>query len=127
MRKNTYWSDVRPSVRPSVPPPHPVQNEALGKLKALSDIVKSGSQKMSADDLKMCIRQDSYMEALSDLLSPLNPSIILSEIWWVQPFCCGESFSRFKGCLDNVWVLPPFRLIMIMSWDYELRIAQTHN
>ena len=58
--------------------------------------MKSGSQKMSADDLKMCIKQDSYMEALSDLLSPLNPSIILSEIWWVQPFC-GESFSRFEG------------------------------
>ena len=47
--------------------------------------MKSGSQKMSADDLKLCIKQDSYMEALSDLLSPLNPSIILSEIWWVEP------------------------------------------
>ncbi|MEQ2187863.1 hypothetical protein GOODEAATRI_009075 [Goodea atripinnis] len=50
-------------------------------MKALSDIVKSGSQKMTVDDLKLCIRQESYMEALSDLLSPLNPSVILFEIW----------------------------------------------
>uniref|UniRef100_A0AAQ4QTE3 Phosphatidylinositol 3-kinase catalytic subunit type 3 n=1 Tax=Gasterosteus aculeatus aculeatus TaxID=481459 RepID=A0AAQ4QTE3_GASAC len=57
------------------------QNEALGKMKALSDFVKSGSQKMTADDLKLCIRQESYLEALSDLLSPLNPSISLADIW----------------------------------------------
>ena len=61
----------------------PAQNEALGKMKALSDFVKSGSQKMTVDDLKLCIRQESYLEALSDLLSPLNPSIILTEIWLV--------------------------------------------
>lgn len=57
------------------------QNEALSKMKALSDFVKSGSQKMTVDDLKLCIRQESYVEALSDLLSPLNPSIILTQIW----------------------------------------------
>uniref|UniRef100_A0A3B4WAV4 phosphatidylinositol-4,5-bisphosphate 3-kinase n=1 Tax=Seriola lalandi dorsalis TaxID=1841481 RepID=A0A3B4WAV4_SERLL len=56
------------------------QNEALGKMKALSDFVKSGSQRMTAEDLKTCIKQDSYVEALSDLMSPLNPSIILAEI-----------------------------------------------
>lgn len=53
-------------------------------MKALSDFVKSGSQKMTVDDLKLCIRQESYLETLSDLLSPLNPSIILAEIWLVQ-------------------------------------------
>uniref|UniRef100_A0A671TZY7 Phosphatidylinositol-4,5-bisphosphate 3-kinase, catalytic subunit delta n=1 Tax=Sparus aurata TaxID=8175 RepID=A0A671TZY7_SPAAU len=63
------------------------QNEALGKMKALSDFVKSGSQKMTVDDLKLCIRQESYLEALSDLLSPLNPSIILTEIWLVADKC----------------------------------------
>ncbi|KAM7412109.1 hypothetical protein PAMA_021865 [Pampus argenteus] len=57
------------------------QNEALGKMKALNDFVKSGSQRMTAEDLKLCIRQGSYLEALSDLLSPLNPSIILNEIY----------------------------------------------
>lgn len=61
----------------------PTQNEALGKMKALSDFVKSGSQKMTVDDLKLCIKQESYLEALSDLLSPLNPSIMLAEIWLV--------------------------------------------
>lgn len=52
-------------------------------MKTLSDFVKSGSQKLTAEDLKLCIRQESYLEALSDLLSPLNPSIILTEIWLV--------------------------------------------
>lgn len=61
--------------------PCPTQNEALGKMKALSDFVKSGSQKMTAEDLKLCIRQESYLEALSDLLSPLDPSVMLAEIW----------------------------------------------
>lgn len=61
----------------------PQQNDALLKMKTLSDIVKSGSQKMTVDDLKLCIRQESYLEVLSDLLSPLNPSVILTEIWLV--------------------------------------------
>uniref|UniRef100_A0A7N6FLZ3 phosphatidylinositol-4,5-bisphosphate 3-kinase n=1 Tax=Anabas testudineus TaxID=64144 RepID=A0A7N6FLZ3_ANATE len=63
------------------------QNEALAKMKSLSDFVKSGSQKMTVEDLKLCIRQESYLEALSDLLSPLNPSIILSGIWLVADKC----------------------------------------
>ncbi|CAL8369312.1 unnamed protein product [Lota lota] len=74
------------------------QNEALGKLKALSDIVKSGSQKMTADDLKLCIKQDSYMEALSDLLSPLNPSIILSEI-------CVEKCKFMDSKMKPLWLM----------------------
>lgn len=68
-------------------PPHlptRTQNEALLKMKTLSDIVKSGSQKMTVDDLKLCIKQESYLETLSDLLSPLNPSVVLAEIWLVS-------------------------------------------
>lgn len=53
-------------------------------MKTLSDIVKSGSQKMTVDDLKLCIKQESYLETLSDLLSPLNPSVVLAEIWLVS-------------------------------------------
>lgn len=53
-------------------------------MKTLSDIVKTGSQKMTVDDLKLCIKQESYLETLSDLLSPLNPSIFLAEIWLVS-------------------------------------------
>lgn len=60
-----------------------MQNEALLKMKTLSDIVKTGSQKMTVDDLKLCIKQESYLETMSDLLSPLNPSVFLAEIWLV--------------------------------------------
>ena len=62
---------------------HSTQNEALIKMKALSDFVKSGSCKTTTEDLRLCIKQEAYLEALSDLLSPLNPSVILSEIWYV--------------------------------------------
>lgn len=60
-----------------------VQNEALLKMMTLSDIVKSGAQKMTVDGLKTCIGHESFLEPLSNLLSPLNPSVILSEIWLV--------------------------------------------
>ncbi|XP_051281142.1 phosphatidylinositol 4,5-bisphosphate 3-kinase catalytic subunit delta isoform isoform X2 [Dicentrarchus labrax] len=74
------------------------QNEALGKMKALSDFVKSGSQKMTVDDLKLCIRQESYLEALSDLLSPLNPSIVLSEI-------CADKCRFMDSKMKPLWLL----------------------
>lgn len=64
--------------------PSSIQNEALLKMKTLSDIVKTGSQRMTVDDLKLCIKQESYQESLSDLLSPLNPSVVLAEIWLVS-------------------------------------------
>lgn len=86
-----------------LPLPH-TQNEALGKMRALSDFVKTGSQKMTAEDLKLCIKQESYLEALSDLLSPLNPSVILSEIWSVTDSLLGifSPFDMIFGpCLGN--------------------------
>uniref|UniRef100_A0A665UA90 phosphatidylinositol-4,5-bisphosphate 3-kinase n=1 Tax=Echeneis naucrates TaxID=173247 RepID=A0A665UA90_ECHNA len=84
-------------------PPHQaltsaLQNEALGKMKALSDFVKSGSQKMTAEDLKLCIRQESYLEALSDLLSPLNPSIILEEI-------CADKCRFMDSKMRPIWLM----------------------
>uniref|UniRef100_A0AAQ4QY37 phosphatidylinositol-4,5-bisphosphate 3-kinase n=1 Tax=Gasterosteus aculeatus aculeatus TaxID=481459 RepID=A0AAQ4QY37_GASAC len=74
------------------------QNEALGKMKALSDFVKSGSQKMTADDLKLCIRQESYLEALSDLLSPLNPSISLADI-------CADKCRFMNSKMKPLWLM----------------------
>ncbi|TRY82502.1 hypothetical protein DNTS_013819 [Danionella cerebrum] len=60
------------------------QNEALNKMKALNDFVKSASLKASRvqtiEEMKVCIKQDNYMGALSGIVSPLNPSIILSEL-----------------------------------------------
>lgn len=74
------------------------QNEALSKMKALSDFVKSGSQKMTADDLKLCIKQESYVEALSDLLSPLNPSIILTQI-------CADKCRFMDSKMKPLWMM----------------------
>ncbi|KAG7227085.1 hypothetical protein INR49_022432 [Caranx melampygus] len=74
------------------------QNEALVKMRNLSDIVKSGSQKMTAEDLKLCIRQESYLEVLSDLLSPLNPSIILNEI-------CAEKCRFMDSKMRPLWLM----------------------
>uniref|UniRef100_A0A3Q1EZR5 Phosphatidylinositol-4,5-bisphosphate 3-kinase, catalytic subunit delta n=1 Tax=Acanthochromis polyacanthus TaxID=80966 RepID=A0A3Q1EZR5_9TELE len=73
-------------------------NEALGKMKALSDIVKSGSQKMTVDDLKLCIRQESYLDALSDLYSPLNPSIFLADI-------CVEKCRFMDSKMKPLWLM----------------------
>nr|XP_057941491.1 phosphatidylinositol 4,5-bisphosphate 3-kinase catalytic subunit delta isoform [Doryrhamphus excisus] len=74
------------------------QNEAQGKMKVLSDIVKSGPQKMNAEDLKLCIRQESYTEALSNLLSPLNPSIILADI-------CSEKCRFMDSKMKPLWLM----------------------
>uniref|UniRef100_A0A8D3D0T5 Phosphatidylinositol 4,5-bisphosphate 3-kinase catalytic subunit delta isoform n=1 Tax=Scophthalmus maximus TaxID=52904 RepID=A0A8D3D0T5_SCOMX len=74
------------------------QNEALSKMKTLSDFVKSGSQKLTAEDLKLCIRQESYLEALSDLLSPLNPSIILTEI-------CADKCRFMDSKMKPLWLM----------------------
>ncbi|XP_076019500.1 phosphatidylinositol 4,5-bisphosphate 3-kinase catalytic subunit delta isoform isoform X2 [Genypterus blacodes] len=74
------------------------QNEALGKMKALSDFVQSGSQRTTAEDLKACIRQESYLEALSDLLSPLNPSIMLSEI-------CADKCRFMDSKMKPIWLM----------------------
>ncbi|XP_056129734.1 phosphatidylinositol 4,5-bisphosphate 3-kinase catalytic subunit delta isoform isoform X2 [Lampris incognitus] len=74
------------------------QNEALCKMKALSDFVKSGSQKMTAEDLKLCIRQESYLEAMSGLLSPLNPSILLSEI-------CADRCRFMDSKMKPLWLM----------------------
>ncbi|XP_067096273.1 phosphatidylinositol 4,5-bisphosphate 3-kinase catalytic subunit delta isoform isoform X2 [Osmerus mordax] len=78
------------------------QNEALGKMKALNDFVKSGSQKTSrqqtTEDMKLCIKQEAYLEALSDLLSPLNPSIILSEI-------CADRCKFMDSKMKPLWLM----------------------
>lgn len=87
-------------------------------MKALSDFVKSGSQKMTADDLKLCIRQESYLEALSDLLSPLNPCIILAEIWLV-PDTLQIAFLNLS--LDfQFWLLSGFPELQNNAFTYHI-------
>ncbi|XP_057683450.1 phosphatidylinositol 4,5-bisphosphate 3-kinase catalytic subunit delta isoform isoform X2 [Corythoichthys intestinalis] len=72
------------------------QNEAQGKMKVLSDSVKSGPQKMNVEDLKLFIRQES--DALSNLLSPLNPSVILAEI-------CTDKCRFMDSKMKPLWLM----------------------
>lgn len=93
-------------------------------MKALSDFVKLGSQKVTAEDLKQCIRQESYLEALSDLLSPLNPSIILSEIWLVaQKNTQMQTHTREHNCFMHYcppyWILQ--RPLWLLFWLYWIK------
>ncbi|XP_062872087.1 phosphatidylinositol 4,5-bisphosphate 3-kinase catalytic subunit delta isoform [Trichomycterus rosablanca] len=79
------------------------QTEALNKMKALNDFVKSGSQKSASrlqitEDMQLCIKQDTYMEALSGIVSPLNPSIILSEI-------CTDKCKFMDSKMKPLWLM----------------------
>ncbi|XP_036387952.1 phosphatidylinositol 4,5-bisphosphate 3-kinase catalytic subunit delta isoform [Megalops cyprinoides] len=78
------------------------QNEALNKMKSLNDFVKSGSQKSSraqtTGDMKVCMRQEAYQEALSDLLSPLNPSLILCKI-------CPDRCKYMDSKMKPLWLV----------------------
>ncbi|XP_035240996.1 phosphatidylinositol 4,5-bisphosphate 3-kinase catalytic subunit beta isoform [Anguilla anguilla] len=66
------------------------QVEALNKLKAVNELIKLGTIKnarnktkeamLTKEAMMTCLRQTGYTETLSDLHSPLNPSIILSGI-----------------------------------------------
>lgn len=85
-------------------------------MKALSDIVKSGSQKMTVEDLKLCIRQETYLEALSNLMSPLNPSINLTEIWLVPKYIFEFIYIFINLCI----ILPKDLLFLIGILEFML-------
>lgn len=61
------------------------QCEALKKMKALNDFVKSSSQKTTKvktkEALHMYMKQETCMESLSNFYSPLSPSNFLMELW----------------------------------------------
>lgn len=69
-------------------PPHQV--EALSKLKAVNELIKLGTLKnarsktkeamLTKEAMMTCLRQSGFSETLSDLHSPLNPNILLSDI-----------------------------------------------
>ncbi|XP_044301387.1 phosphatidylinositol 4,5-bisphosphate 3-kinase catalytic subunit delta isoform [Varanus komodoensis] len=60
------------------------QTDALTKMKGLNDIIKVSAQKnpkpQTKESMHTCLRQETYLEALSHLESPLNPSIILAKV-----------------------------------------------
>ncbi|XP_025711469.1 phosphatidylinositol 4,5-bisphosphate 3-kinase catalytic subunit delta isoform isoform X2 [Callorhinus ursinus] len=78
------------------------QGEALSKLKALSDFVKVSSQKTTKPQTKelmhLCMRQETYLEALSNLQSPLDPSTLLAEV-------CVEQCTFMDSKMKPLWVM----------------------
>ncbi|KAH0502175.1 Phosphatidylinositol 4,5-bisphosphate 3-kinase catalytic subunit delta isoform [Microtus ochrogaster] len=79
------------------------QGEALSKLKALNDFVKVSSQKTTKPQTKemmhMCMRQETYMEALSHLQSPLDPSTLLEEV------CSVEQCTFMDSKMKPLWIM----------------------
>uniref|UniRef100_A0A8D1EM33 phosphatidylinositol-4,5-bisphosphate 3-kinase n=1 Tax=Sus scrofa TaxID=9823 RepID=A0A8D1EM33_PIG len=61
------------------------QVEALNKLKTLNSLIKLNAMKLNRakgkEAMHTCLKQSAYREALSDLQSPLNPCVILSELY----------------------------------------------
>ncbi|NXC85686.1 PK3CD kinase, partial [Cercotrichas coryphoeus] len=78
------------------------QGEALNKMKALNDFVKVSSQKATKPQTKemmhMCMKQETYREALSHLQSPLNPNIILTEV-------CVDQCTFMDSKMKPLWIV----------------------
>ncbi|EHH14305.1 hypothetical protein EGK_00206 [Macaca mulatta] len=78
------------------------QGEALSKLKALNDFVKLSSQKTPKPQTKelmhLCMRQEAYLEALSHLQSPLDPSTLLAEV-------CVEQCTFMDSKMKPLWIM----------------------
>uniref|UniRef100_A0A287DBQ2 phosphatidylinositol-4,5-bisphosphate 3-kinase n=1 Tax=Ictidomys tridecemlineatus TaxID=43179 RepID=A0A287DBQ2_ICTTR len=78
------------------------QVEALSKLKALSGFVKVSSQKTTKPQTKelmhLYMRQDTYLEALLHLQSPLDPSTMLAEV-------CVERCTFMDSKMKPLWFL----------------------
>uniref|UniRef100_A0A8D2AVX8 Phosphatidylinositol 4,5-bisphosphate 3-kinase catalytic subunit delta isoform n=1 Tax=Sciurus vulgaris TaxID=55149 RepID=A0A8D2AVX8_SCIVU len=78
------------------------QGEALSKLKALNDFVKLSSQKTTKPQTKelmhLCMRQETYLEALSHLQSPLDPSTLLAEV-------CVEQCTFMDSKMKPLWIM----------------------
>ncbi|XP_020012445.1 phosphatidylinositol 4,5-bisphosphate 3-kinase catalytic subunit delta isoform isoform X1 [Castor canadensis] len=78
------------------------QGEALSKLKSLNDFVKVSSQKTTKPQTKelmhLCMRQEAYLEALSHLQSPLDPSTLLEEV-------CVEQCTFMDSKMKPLWIM----------------------
>ncbi|XP_046311962.1 phosphatidylinositol 4,5-bisphosphate 3-kinase catalytic subunit delta isoform-like isoform X3 [Marmota monax] len=78
------------------------QAEALSKLKTLSNFVKVSSQKTTKPQTKelmhLYMRQDTYLEPLSHLQSPLDPSTMLAEV-------CVERCTFMDSKMKPLWIM----------------------
>ncbi|XP_038603046.1 phosphatidylinositol 4,5-bisphosphate 3-kinase catalytic subunit delta isoform isoform X2 [Tachyglossus aculeatus] len=78
------------------------QGEALNKMKSLNDYVKVNSQKTPKPQAKelmhTCMRQETVLEALSNLQSPLNPSTLLADV-------CVEQCTFMDSKMKPLWIV----------------------
>ncbi|XP_067423455.1 phosphatidylinositol 4,5-bisphosphate 3-kinase catalytic subunit delta isoform isoform X2 [Emydura macquarii macquarii] len=78
------------------------QGEALNKMKALNDFIKVSSQKATKPQAKemmhVCMKQETYLEALSNLQCPLNPNIILAEV-------CVDQCTFMDSKMKPLWIV----------------------
>ncbi|KAM9299148.1 phosphatidylinositol 4,5-bisphosphate 3-kinase catalytic subunit delta isoform [Gastrophryne carolinensis] len=78
------------------------QWEALSKLKGLNDFVRSSVQKTTKAQAKeamhMCMRQETYLEPLSHLYSPLDPNLILTDV-------CVELCTFMESKMKPLWIV----------------------
>lgn len=78
------------------------QGEALSKLKGLNDFVRSSVQKTNKAQAKeamhMCLRQETYLEPLSHLYSPLDPNLILTDV-------CVELCTFMESKMKPLWIV----------------------
>lgn len=78
------------------------QGEALNKMKALNNLIKVSSQKatklQAKEMMHQCMKQETYLEALSNFQCPLNPSIILAEI-------CVDQCTFMDSKMKPLWIV----------------------
>uniref|UniRef100_A0A674K4B0 Phosphatidylinositol 4,5-bisphosphate 3-kinase catalytic subunit delta isoform n=1 Tax=Terrapene triunguis TaxID=2587831 RepID=A0A674K4B0_9SAUR len=78
------------------------QGEALNKMKALNDFIKVSSQKATKPQAKemmhVCMKQETYLEALSNLQCPLNPTVILAEV-------CVDHCTFMDSKMKPLWIV----------------------
>ncbi|XP_007422311.1 phosphatidylinositol 4,5-bisphosphate 3-kinase catalytic subunit beta isoform [Python bivittatus] len=78
------------------------QVEALNKMKTLNSLIKLNAMKQSKakgkDAMHTCLKQRAYREALSHLQSPLNPSVLLSEL-------CIEKCKYMDSKMKPLWIV----------------------
>uniref|UniRef100_A0A8C4WL05 phosphatidylinositol-4,5-bisphosphate 3-kinase n=1 Tax=Gopherus evgoodei TaxID=1825980 RepID=A0A8C4WL05_9SAUR len=78
------------------------QGEALNKMKALNDFIKVSSQKATKPQAKemmhVCMKQETYLEALSNLQCPLNPTVILAEV-------CVDQCTFMDSKMKPLWIV----------------------
>ncbi|XP_069466120.1 phosphatidylinositol 4,5-bisphosphate 3-kinase catalytic subunit delta isoform [Ambystoma mexicanum] len=79
--------------------------EALTKMKALNDLVKINSMKVTKAQLKevkeamhLSMKQENYMEALCKIQSPLNPSVILENL-------CVDLCTFMDSKMKPLWIV----------------------